>query len=48
MKDALGKTIRYGAWIKTENVTDGSATYGGASTASVSARYSPSITEPPA
>ncbi len=25
LKDALGKTIRYGAWIKTENVTDGSA-----------------------
>jgi hypothetical protein len=26
LKDALGKTIRYGAWIKTENVTDSSAT----------------------
>jgi hypothetical protein len=25
LKDALGKTVRYGAWIKTENVTDGSA-----------------------
>jgi len=25
LKDALGKTIRYGAWIKTDNVTDGYA-----------------------
>lgn len=26
LKEALGKTICYGAWIKTENVTEGSAT----------------------